>query len=145
MNRKDKLRKIKALMYKHHETSRDYMITCYERINECDIKAHKEWVFGVKEIFKLCDELKFTDTEIDILWRHFTKQRNINHEVYTNKPPKEGRDNKAVHVGGGGSNRNMIRYPSKKRSLSTWKKFYKLFPWAAERDGFDGKSSSKMK
>jgi hypothetical protein len=58
---------------------------------------------------------------------------------------KETRDNKDIHVGGGGSNRNKIRYPSKKRNKKTWSNFYKLFPSAAEKDHWDGKTSNKMK
>ena len=52
------------------------------------------------------------------------------------------------HWGGepcGGTNYPTVRYPSKKRSLSTWKKFYKLFPRYAERDEWDGKTSKRMK
>ncbi len=61
------------------------------------------------------------------------------------KPKPEGRDNKDIIVGSGGSNKNKIRYPSKKRSLGTWKKFYKLFPILAEQDAFDGSTSKRMK
>jgi hypothetical protein len=64
---------------------------------------------------------------------------------YKKKPQSETRDNKDIHVGGGGSNQKKVRYPSKKRSLYTWKKFYKLFPILAERDNFNGKTSDKMK
>jgi len=56
------------------------------------------------------------------------------------------RDNKSsINYGSWGSNVNKIRYPSKKRPLSTWKRFYKLFPKIAELDNFDGKTSDKMK
>ena len=41
--------------------------------------------------------------------------------------------------------RNIIRYPKKCRSLRTWKKFYEMFPKQAEIDGWDGKTSNKMK
>jgi hypothetical protein len=65
--------------------------------------------------------------------------------VYKLKPIKEGRDNKGVYVGGGGSNRNKVRYPSKKRSKRTWKIFYQMFPKIAEKDGWDGNTSKKMR
>ena len=41
--------------------------------------------------------------------------------------------------------RNKIRYPKKCRSLRTWKKFYEMFPRQAEIDGWDGKTSIRMK
>jgi hypothetical protein len=40
---------------------------------------------------------------------------------------------------------NKIRYPKKCRSLRTWKKFYEMFPRQAEIDGWDGKTSIRMK
>lgn len=45
----------------------------------------------------------------------------------SNHNVKEGRDNKDVLVGGGGDNKNKIRYPKKCRKTA-WKRFYKLFP-----------------
>ena len=59
--------------------------------------------------------------------------------------PPDKPDNKDIHIGNGGSGSNKVRYPSKKRPLSTWRRFYKLFPYYAERDNFDGKTSDKMK
>ncbi|MBP3630544.1 MAG: hypothetical protein J6J23_03535 [Clostridia bacterium] len=41
--------------------------------------------------------------------------------------------------------RNIIRYPKKCRSLRTWRKFYEMFPRQAEIDGWDGKTSIRMK
>ena len=64
---------------------------------------------------------------------------------YKKNNAKETRDNKGVYVGNGGSNCNKIRYPKKARSKRTWGIFYKMFPLAAERDGWDGKKSSKTK
>lgn len=68
----------------------------------------------------------------------FSKTKNI-------QKPITFRDNKDIHIGNGGSGSNKVRYPSKKRPLSTWRRFYKLFPYYAERDNFDGKTSDKMK
>lgn len=97
------------------------------------------------EIFQLAEDLGLDELELRKIWY---SQRSIRYErekEYRKKPQKEGRDNKDVYVGSSGDNRNKIRYPSKKRSRSTWKKFYALFPRVAERDGWDGKSSKKMK
>ena len=55
------------------------------------------------------------------------------------------RDNKIDYNYGGGSQGNVIRYPRKNRSLKTWRNFYKLFPKRAELDGFNGKTSKRMK
>ena len=73
-------------------------------------------------------------------------KNNINNQVSYRKQDKIiHRDNKGVYIGGGGSNRTKVRYPSKKRSFKTWKKFYEMFPYYAEEDGWDGKTSNKMK
>jgi|ERR1035437_4297172 hypothetical protein len=97
------------------------------------------------EIYKLAKELEISDDDLKKRWIESYSKQCKQTELYGDKPKKEGRDNKDVLVGSGGSSGNKIRYPSKKRSLSTWKKFYKLFPICAELDGFDGKSSKRMK
>ena len=145
MNKKQKLRKMKVLMYDHTHSTKERIKTFLTDLTKHNSKIHTEWVLGVNQIYKLSDELNFTETEVEVLWNHVRREKYRNHTDYNQSPPKEGRDNKDVHVGGGGSNRCMIRYPSKKRSIKTWKKFYKLFPWAAERDGWDGKTSNRMK
>ena len=104
-----------------------------------DIKNNEQ-----KEIFKLASELGITDSDLRIMWVKRSNEQMFKKNLYSKSPPKEGRDNKDVRVGGGGSNKNSVRYPSKKRSLKTWRKFYKLFPYYAERDKFDGKTSTKM-
>lgn len=35
-------------------------------------------------------------------------------KIYAGKPLADSRDNKSVRVGSGGSNKNQIRYPSKR-------------------------------
>lgn len=59
--------------------------------------------------------------------------------------PARHKDNDGIYVGNGGSNRNSVRYPSKKRSKKVWAKFYNMFPWYAERDNWDGQTSDRMK
>ncbi len=78
-------------------------------------------------------------------WAEIRAKKKSN-EIDVNKmPSKEGRDNKDVVVRGNGySNGNKVRYPSKKRSRRVWKNFYKLFPWLAVKDGWDGKKSKRM-
>lgn len=97
------------------------------------------------QIHQLAEKLKISEEEKNKMWYEQTTKVAKNKAELKKKPVKEGRDNKDVLVGSGGSNHSSVRYPSKKRSLSTWKKFYKLFPRLAVADKFDGKISTKMK
>jgi len=149
MKNEDKLRRVKTLMYKnrmsYHYYDKERFKKLLEDINKFDSQSHKDRVKELIEIHKLSDEIGLTETEIYNLWVDQMSEFYKNQSIYSRTPQKEGRDNKDVHVGTGGSNRNKIRYPSKKRSIKTWKKFYNLFPWAAEEDGWDGKHSSRTK
>lgn len=156
MTKKDKLRRLNFLMYKNYvnslsfENSKKQILEIHNEYLKNDKlksqrKHHFKAISGFVEIFNLAKELKINDEELQQLWYTRRHQSNKNRDEYKKTPQKEGRDNKNVHVGGGGSNRNKVRYPSKKRSLSTWKKFYKLFPRNAEEDGWDGKTSNRMK
>lgn len=53
------------------------------------------------------------------------------------------RDNKSSVNRGSGAQGNYVRYPSKKRSLYTWRNFYKLFPWLAKEDEWNGRTSKR--
>lgn len=152
MNAKDKLRKVKNLMYAHplnwlSSNERNTITELYE--SHKDKKGvNKTWWANILEmmnLYKLIDELGLTEKEVTEMWWEITVKKNKSKAEYNKRPQKEGRDNKDVHVGGGGSNRCKVRYPSKKRSLRTWKKFYKLFPYYAALDGWDGKTSKRMK
>lgn len=152
MTEKDKLRRVKNLMYSHprywaNSSDRKIILDLYEQYKN-DLYKSKQWwsrILELVELYKLTDEMKLTDDEIETIWWKISCDHTNSKAEYSKKPQKEGRDNKGVYVGSGGSNCNMIRYPSKKRSIKTWKKFYNLFPWAAIQDGFNGKTSSKMK
>jgi hypothetical protein len=93
-------------------------------------------------IFKNSELLGMSDEDIVLTWIKIREKRHS--DLYKLKPVKEGRDNKGVYVGSGGSNRNKVRYPSKKRSKRVWRTFYKMFPRLAEQDGWDGEKSNKM-
>ena len=73
------------------------------------------------ELCKIVREEYKRRTELDSIISKQTRER-----------PKK--DNDGYYNGRGGSNRNKVRYPSKKRSRRTWKKFYELFPRLAEID-----------
>lgn len=60
-------------------------------------------------------------------WSYYRDyQRSLHKKNLRNNKP-ESKDNKDYFNGGGGSNRNKIRYPKKCRKTA-WKRFYKLFP-----------------
>jgi hypothetical protein len=96
-------------------------------------------------IFELAKTLGLSDDELLQRWRQSMRERKEQIENFKKKPIPEGRDNKGVYVGGGGHNKNMVRYPSKKRSKRVWKIFYEMFPYYANRDGWDGETSNRMK
>ena len=104
-------------------------------------KSHQNFV----RIFELANILGLSDDELLDKWRQIMGERKQEIADYKLKPIPEGRDNKGVYVGSGGSNKNKVRYPSKKRSKRTWKIFYQMFPRLAERDGWNGQTSKKMK
>ena len=73
---------------------------------------------------------KVTDDEIEYM-NHWKTSKFLHgertHEYKHNKKP-ERKDNKtSINRGSGFSNKNEIRYPSKKRKTA-WKRFYRLFP-----------------
>lgn len=100
---------------------------------------------NLKRIFEISKELGLSDEEVRLKWAEITNERTEQKNSYKGKPIPEGRDNKGIYVGNGGSNGNKVRYPSKKRPKRTWKIFYQMFPRLAERDGWDGQTSKRMK
>lgn len=131
-------------------------IVCGIGANNCisapyEFKDYKK--FGYIEpsiqIIILGISLGMSKKEIFDKWREqlklYAENTTINSIYGVNQPLKEGRDNKGVYVGGGGSHGNKIRYPKKNRSKRVWKIFYTMFPWAAEKDGWDGNVSNRMK
>lgn len=100
----------------------------------------------MKRIFEISEILNISYENLRIIWKDVVKERKEIELIYNGKPKVERRDNKDVRVGSGSSYRgNRVRYPSKKRSVSTWRNFYKLFPELAKNDNFDGRTSDKMK
>jgi hypothetical protein len=97
-------------------------------------------------IFEIGNILGLSDDELLQRWRCSIRERKEQIEDFKKKPTPEGRDNKGVYVGSGGYyNNNKVRYPSKKRSKRVWKIFYEMFPQLAEKDGWNGEISNKMK
>jgi hypothetical protein len=117
------------------------MVRCFQSWKTIDIKSGNER----SEIFKLASELNIPDNELLCMWVRFYDARRKLKDQQNIMPKRERKDNKHIHVGSNGGNKNKVRYPSKKRSRATWKRFYLLFPRLAEEDNWDGKTSDKMK
>jgi hypothetical protein len=107
-------------------------------------KKKKQQSSDTMRIFELAEILGLSDDELLKRWKGMIHMRKEQMVDYQNKPIKEGRDNKGVYVGSGGYNKNMVRYPSKKRSKRTWRIFYEMFPKFAKLDGWDGNKSNKF-
>lgn len=98
-------------------------------------------------VYDLANTIKLSDADVYSLYLKLRKEsfdRDVPYRIKNHMPKAVNRDNKEIcNDKGGGSNRNKLRYPKKNRSKKTWSNFYKLFPWAAEIDGWDGKTSSR--
>lgn len=147
MNKEKNIRRIKHLIHKHYIRPLDIDKTVRERVDEM-----LTWKFfpkittkkDIEELKYLLDNTVISEKELMDLWLDTFYKKNESNYSKQNKITH--RDNKGVKIGNGwGGNRNPIRYPSKKRSLRTWKIFYTMFPVLAEKDNWDGKTSIKMK
>lgn len=103
------------------------------------------WLRAPIQIIIISIELGLKRDEVLSKWYEIRKKKNLQEIEMSKTPIKEGRDNKDVKVGSGGSSGNSIRYPSKKRSKRVWKNFYKLFPWLAIKDEWNGEKSKRTK
>ena len=90
---------------------------------------------GVKEDYIKILTLgrKYYGEKLEMVWRDLTEDRWKRKYYNGTMPNLPKQDNKKTYVGGGGDNRNRIRYPSLKRSKTTWRRFYALFPNAERR------------
>lgn len=145
MNDKDRLRRLNNLLYKYFS-----LIRFYDNWKQIDLENYNKDPLNERlkekcEIYQLADELKISDSELKYKWSKIQGDKAKQLFLYNQMPKRERKDNKHMCVGSGGRNRTMVRYPSKKRSRATWKRFYLLFPSLAEEDNWDGKTSNKMK
>lgn len=94
--------------------------------------ALKKSIFSkpYQSILDLKNELNLSDDDFILMWMDIDKERRQRKLSQSLKPIRERKDNKnTLNTGGSGTGKNSIRYPSKKRSKYTWRRFYKLFPW----------------
>ncbi len=94
------------------------------------IKDAKElYLLLIKDGYDLVGDIKNNSKTYYIIIRYWKDQIELDKPKYDfpSKPIQRKQDNKDTTVGGGGSNRNKIRYPKKCRKTA-WKRFYKLFP-----------------
>lgn len=147
MKDKQKLRRVKHLMYKYpihfsdlwkfenglkvKKERKEIEEDCEELKKRLSFlaehkfsKQHIDRVTEEYEMHKLALEL---DIDIYALWHQISKERKEIKDAYKAKPVSEGRDNKDVYVGSGYPQGKTIRYPKKARKTA-WKRFYKLFP-----------------
>ena len=149
LSRKD-ARRFQHLMYKHsqHFYNRDFQKFKNDLLNMINNehlpKTYKQDCLEKLEIIRIIEKYKMLGEDVSKLASINSKMFSDYRAEYRKKPQKEGRDNKGIYVGSGGYNRNMVRYPSKKRSKRVWKTFYNMFPSYAEVDGWDGTKSSRI-
>jgi hypothetical protein len=107
--------------------------------------AHKT-MSELDEFYRLSDEFNLNEEQLNLLIRRNAVDVLKQKKEYEKKPIVERKDNKgSINYGNRSGHPNPIRYPSKKRSRATWKRFYTLFPHLAEKDEWNGKSSKRMK
>lgn len=158
MNWKRELRKI---LYKYRsrihgcvwDLSMPCRLTDPEKINFCIESIAK---FNEKEANALKSIVTEYNITYDVFEKHFgldlfkypewQKLYLLSSQYRNPKVYRERHDNKLYyHYSSDNPSHsgNYVRYPSKKRSLRTWRNFYNLFPWLAVADGWDGKKSSR--
>lgn len=98
------------------------------------------------ELYKLGEELGYSEKKINGIRQKKLAIRYKAQKEQRKPVPQETRDNKQrLNEGSGYGSYPTHRYPSKKRSKKTWANFYKLFPFLALQDRWNGKISKKMK
>jgi hypothetical protein len=108
-----------------------------------------KYINNLKEIMEFFELLNELELDKEKLFKTFLDIRNRKSVTlfsgkYKRMPNSISRDNKdSYNYGSLQGNKNKVRYPSKKRSLRVWRNFYNLFPYHAEKDGWDGKTSSR--
>lgn len=159
MTQEKKLKKLKTLIHKYFNyISIDRIESDFDLIKYLDkyIEHYAGWhaAFKGEDYHKAYKKMKEFVIDLDIdkdqflkMYVDALKKRYKKHEELKldTKTHKETRDNKGFYVGSGNSNKNKIRYPKKSKSKKTWKIFYNMFPERVIIDGYDGKTSKRMK
>lgn len=150
ISNKRKLRFIRNTLYKTKcLTEKDKI----EGVNLLErLEKYKEYNPGQIDILNMIDtsirfihELGLTKADFQIIAnniRIYNRKDNFKYK-FDGKVYITRWDNKSSVNYGSGYSGNVVRYPSKKRSKSTWRNFYRLFPYLAEKDGWDGSKSSR--
>lgn len=79
------------------------------------------------EVYYLADLKGWSADTLKVEWIKAQRVQWHIRRSYKEMPRSPKQDNKNVRVGGGGSNRNSIRFPKAVRKTA-WKRFWKLFP-----------------
>lgn len=153
MKKERLIRRIRCLIYRvdkiiiHYDKKPviehlEYHVSVYNPNSDVGFirEHHKDY----SELKKLFIESGMSDEEYRKIASQERKRWEDSRDSLKLNNLKETRDNKGVYVGNGGSNRNKVRYPKKTRSKKVWSTFYKMFPYRALCDGWDGEKSTKV-
>ena len=145
-NEEKKLRKLKTLIHKYFNyISIDSIENDFDLIKHLDkqIERYSKYgkLFDGENYYKAHKKMKEIVIDLDIDKDKFLKM----YVDVLRKRYKKNEELKGSYVGSGNSNKNKIRYPKKSKSNKTWKIFYNMFPERALIDGYDGKTSKRMK
>lgn len=152
MNKKERLEELKTLIQHLKNAPRLHSYNHLKEINNPDLnKIYKivlQLCLNERDFISLYEKNsncpKYNRTHnLSPTWM-FMFNKSYERSNYKSMPARH-KDNDGIYVGNGGSNRNSVRYPSKKRSKKVWIKFYNMFPEYAKRDNWDGQTSDRMK
>lgn len=145
-------RKDKRLLL-HHMHIAIHIFTSIDSIENVrkNLKEYPHILKGIKQlksssiILDIAKRNKISDDKLCEMAKEIRLDKSKNDISYRKMPRSTFRDNKDDYNTGGSSStwKNKVRYPSKKRSKKTWSNFYKLFPYLAEQDNWDGEKSKR--
>lgn len=150
ISNKRKLRFIRNTLYKIKCLTENDKISSFDLLRR--LEKYKEYNQNQMDVLRMIDtsikyihEMGLTKADFLVIVnniRIYNRKDNFRYK-YDRKVYITRRDNKLSFNYGSGYSGNVVRYPSKKRSKATWRNFYRLFPYPAEKDGWNGDKSSR--
>ena len=150
ISNKRKLRFIRNTLYKIRCLTNNDKVSSFNLLRR--LEEYKEYNQNQIDVLRMIDmsikyihEMGLTKADFLVIAnniRIYNREDNFRYK-YDRKVYITRRDNKSSVNYGSGYSGNVVRYPSKKRSKATWRNFYRLFPYLAEKDGWDGNKSSR--
>jgi len=147
-----KIRRFNHLFFKYihyiRDKDREFWEDYWEN-SKNDYQPKDNRYAEIVEFFRLKDELGISDDKFKELKDEKLKEVMETRGQYSKRPVRERKDNKRIlntsKSWGGSGSYPTYRYPKKNRSKTTWARFYALFPRLAVQDGWNGKTSKRMK